>query len=215
MSQSSQKDEEKSWIRGISESFVKNYKAAKEQARAAKAEADPAVRNRLPEKVCAHKTITVPLPHGAKLFKCTLCAKQWRTGSLLPTPPIEEPLIDSAIENLASEMSLRMGETVEQLLAATAGTVTSNVHALPIQVGRSSAQFQYADYVNMADLAQRDSKPPQKSSDEMEQHSQKAALRKKLIEDAARSAAAAFDMEETDKTNPIKLDGARKLKAVL
>src|SRR5580692_368983 len=44
MSQSSQKDEEKSWIRGISESFVKNYKAAKEQARAAKAEADPAVR---------------------------------------------------------------------------------------------------------------------------------------------------------------------------
>ena len=37
---------------------------------------------------------------------------------------------------------------------------------------------------------------------------------KKMMEDAVRAAAAAFDTEEKDKTAPVKLDGDRKLKVV-
>jgi hypothetical protein len=189
--------------------------------------------------VCTHPGIKIERPtyDGPSTYACTNCGKQWDN---LPdaldeadqTQPIQMDVleehsgIDPIVANLASEMSLRMGETMRQLVEATAGTV---MHPLPTQPGTMSASIQYADYATVADLkantpfiarpfAVGDINQPRPDPELVRQNQKMDAaqmvLRRKMMEEAARAAAASFDMDEQNKTNPVKLDGDRKLKVV-
>jgi len=173
---------------------------------------------------CRHpETVTNMLPDGGSLVKCLRCAKQW-SGQVIDG-------IDPVVADLASEMSVRMAETMRTLIEATAGTVMT---PLPTQPGTMSASFSYSDFVNAADLhyspAQRanlrsqtpfiegDINQPQQDPELVRQNQKMNAaqmiLRKKMMDEAARSAAAAFDMDEQNNTNPVKLDVDRRLKVV-
>ena len=92
--------------------------------------------------------------------------------------------------NLATEMGFRMGQSAATLVAATADSHA----ALPMQVGGQTAHFNY-------DKEQEDSRDT-------------VIRRQKVIEEAGRSAAAAFDAGIEAENNPVKLDSDRKLKAI-
>jgi hypothetical protein len=209
MSQSSPKGEDKNWLKSLTERFIERYKINKATLERAQSEedydgfpvpsvADPAARYYPRQERCVHSTITVPLPHGAKLFQCQRCLKQWRTGS---TVADHESVIDPVITNLANEMSERLGQTMAQIMEATAGTTMAS---LPVQAGTTMAAF----------FVEGDSKPDPELKRQQQESQAQLIYRKKVMEEAARAAAAALDMEERDKTAPIKLDGGRKLKVV-
>jgi hypothetical protein len=115
--------------------------------------ADPASKNDLDHIVstCAHPGIQiVRFPNGEASHHCTVCAKTW--GSLeeavddaeqtqpISTTEMGEGGIPAAVEQMASEMSFRLGETMSQLVAAT-------------NPGTAVAIGQYEDFASMTDLA--------------------------------------------------------------
>lgn len=166
----------------------------------------PTVAHPVGTVVCHHPvTTTHLLPNGGDIIKCMSCAKHWQTdglGELLPAA-VEEA-IDPVISNLASELSQRRAQTLAQLVDATAGTVRS---PLPAQAGATSASFQYSD--DFATVQNLKANAPFVSDQTLQ-----ASLRRKAMEDAARAAAAAFDMDKTQEAPALKLDGERKLKVV-
>ena len=88
--------------------------------------------------------------------------------------------------------TIRMGQSVATLVAATADSHA----ALPMQAGGQTASFNY-------DEEQEDSNTVKT-----------LARRQKVIDDAGRAAAAAFDADTEAERNPVKLDSDRKLKAI-
>ena len=87
--------------------------------------------------------------------------------------------------------TIRMGQSVATLVAATADSHA----ALPMQVGGQTAFFNYDE--------QEDSNTVKT-----------LARRQKVIDDAGRAAAAAFDAGTEAERNLVKLDSDRKLKAI-
>ena len=99
---------------------------------------------------CKHPGIQiVRFPNGETSRHCTLCAKTW--GSLAEavddaeqTQPINitemgEGGIPAAVEQMASDMSYRLGQTMAQLVAAT-------------NPGTAMAMHQYEDFASMTSL---------------------------------------------------------------
>jgi len=209
--------------------------------------ADPASEIDLDHIVstCTHPGIQiVRFPNGETSHHCTVCAKTW--GSLEEavddaeqTQPISmtdmgEEGIPAAVEQMASEMSFRLGETMSQLVAAT-------------NPGTAVAIGQYEDFASLGDssgyyssaqvafLRQRTRSPlptPEggqtqninaseldpalrsKFRQAQREADDAMARRHKAMEDAARAAAAAFDAGIEAENNPVKLDSNRKLKAI-
>ena len=103
------------------------------------------------------------------------------------------------VEQLASEMSYRLGETMAQLVAAT-------------NPGSIVAMHQYEDFASMTSLVTGEHYD---SSIAAQREANEAmGRRQKAMEDAARAAAAAFDAGIEAENNPVKLDSDRKLKAI-
>lgn len=183
---------------------------------------------------CRHRSVSAhKLQDDQILHQCLRCGKNWTSLS----SEIAN-VIPDALMNLADDLSFRMGQTVAALADATADVAAAHS-------GTISAAFfnpQYADFLNMSEMAGlpvaegsqigyfgdainvpetdpaligKQKKQQQTLREATRQANEALARRRKAMDDAARAAASAFDMETEDKAAPVKLDTERKLKVVL
>jgi hypothetical protein len=143
---------------------------------------------------CPHtaaNNISHTMPSGEVWTRCMRCGKTTRSAAE-PMGGSENVNISSDVLNLAAEMGFRMGQSVAVLVAATADSHA----ALPTQSGGQTAHFSYG-------AGQEDCNTVETLS-----------RRQKVIDEAGRYAAAAFDAGIEAERNPVELDGDRKLKAI-
>jgi hypothetical protein len=176
---------------------------------------------------CKHPGIqVVRFPNGETSHHCALCAKTWSNlaeavDDAEQTQPIsmtvvEEGGIPAAVEQLASELSQRLGESVAQLVAATSPEGRQTQTQTPFM--RQPLQLQeggQTQNINMQDLDGLAGVRSRVETRLAQQEARNATKRRNAaMEDAARAAAAAFDAGIEAERNPVKLDGDRKLKAI-
>lgn len=161
---------------------------------------------------------------------CTRCGKQW--------PGLDNPVIDPVISNLASEMSGRLGQTIQSLIASgeqSAQTAQESVvkyydrafvknlqeqrRALPTQPGSIVATFEINQPTPDPTLSTTGAARAQERALALREVQARAQMRqetrrRRAMEEAARAAAAAFDAGVQDEIAPVKLDTDRRLKIV-
>jgi len=191
--------------------------------------------------VCTHPSISIHrFLSGETRHTCTRCLKHWNSladavNEAEPTEPInmtveESPVIPRVVSDLAAEMSLRLGQAIAALADATGdpapmnpGTVSMYADFLSMADLKANTPFVAAGYAGTAiNQPQQDptllnaAQKLQKANREANEALAVAqARRRKAMEDAARSAAEAFDAGMADDAAPVKLEVERKLKVVL
>lgn len=175
---------------------------------AARETRDPAELDN-PATTCTHPGISIHrFPDGESSYFCAVCAKTWdnlqaviydlpqyRPINFTEGGNVADPVgLPPALEQMASDLSFRLGQSVAELVSMTANTVSA--------VGGQQQTYQERTDAAQAILANKDAKDA-------------TARRQKAMEDAARAAAAAFDSGQEAEANPINLNPDRKLKVVV
>jgi hypothetical protein len=160
------------------------------------------------------------------------------TGQTAPIIPEGNATVTTAISDMANTMSYRLGQSVAELVAATNPGTAVAIHSyedfvtqwptnydralrenlraqtpfvrrsIPVQSGGQSETINAPAQDPVLANAGSKLKQAQREANEA------MARRQKAMEDAARAAATAFDQGLLDETEPLKLEGERKLKVV-
>lgn len=170
--------------------------------------------------ICKHPALSIHKFNDGTVYYCILCAKTWTSlqnaiDEAEQTQPINmvdhTALISPVVSQLTEEMSARMGASVAAMVSLTA----DKTPPLTYQSGTTTMSFHY----DSPDVNQPQQDPALVGAGQKYWQARLAAQealgrRTKAMEDAARAAAAAFDMGVADEAAPVKLDTDRKLKVV-